>query len=184
MIIVENNENVEMCSKCGGVCCKKYSGAYHPEDLNDGKPFTMESLEALITREEDPVSIDWYEDEDNLIDTLGRGYFIRPRHIGGDIVDPSWGASCINLTENGCKLPFEKRPAACKALIPKKSINDHCISIADQMYPDKDVDDKLIYYGWWKDYQTMIHKLVKKYNKHTYSGHQPPSIWDLLCSQN
>jgi len=142
---IKNNENKELCAKCGGKCCKTYAGAYHPDDFNHeltdawlqdllkkGNPddFNRELTDAwlqdLLKKGNHAypdgkailVSIDWVEGVKDGPD--GRGYFLRPRHVDGDIVDPSWGANCYHLTETGCDLSFDERPWRCKVKEPSE----------------------------------------------------------------
>ena len=110
-----NNEDKNICTECGGSCCKRYAGAYHPADFRH--EITEEFLESLFNPaiEIPPVSIDWYE---NFEEYGRKGFYIRPRHVGGDEVDPSYGASCALLTATGCSLDWDHRPWQCRALNP------------------------------------------------------------------
>lgn len=110
-------ENKELCKKCGGICCKRMSGMYAPSD------FKEVTIDAMIKSLNTGIySLDWWEgdprkdisEEDELTQT----YYIRPRHIDSSIVDPSWGGTCIHLTEYGCKLQYINRPENCRDLIP------------------------------------------------------------------
>ena len=111
---IQNNENKDTCTKCGGRCCKSLGGFFHPNDIGVDN-ITKDDLINFIKRGD--VSIDWLEgDDDNL-------YFLRMRNQRANIIDPSWGGVCCHWTPNGCNIPFEKRPHGCKRLIPNPSGN-------------------------------------------------------------
>ena len=150
-----NNEDKNICAECGGGCCKSYAGAYHPADLRH--EITEEFLESLFDSaiEIPPVSIDWYE---NFNEYGRKGFYIRPRHVGGDEVDPSMGAPCALLTPTGCSLDWEHRPWQCRVLKPEK--NHVCGG----------PDGKLLAAEAWDPYHDILEKLYNKYNKHTFTG--------------
>lgn len=149
---IDNNENTSMCSKCGGKCCKRLPGGYHPSDF--GCEITEELLESLINDPEHPISIDWYDDFIYEDKSYPRGYYIRPRVIDGDAVDGSWGGVCNNLTETGCSLSWDDRPWSCKLLAPSE--NGHC---------GHQYDEKLSCAVAWLPYRDMIEHIVEKYEK-------------------
>ncbi len=107
----------EVCSQCGGKCCKRFPGAYYPQD------FTLplgDSLEAAFKGK--LVAIDWWEGDPRDVvkgKRLDRAYFIRPRvKKSAKLFDASWGGECIHLTDTGCSLPTDSRPTGCKMLEP------------------------------------------------------------------
>lgn len=170
---IENNENKSICKSCGGKCCKRYSGGYHPDDF--GVPITEEFLESLfnpVTDDIPLISIDWYECFNEDYDTTHeRGYYLRPRHFGGDIVDPSYGEACINLTPTGCKLDWDKRPFWCKKLKPTEGFG--CGTGKDKLEAAIE----------WDPYHDILDKLCKKYDKGTHTGKRPLSIWDYFSEE-
>jgi Fe-S-cluster containining protein len=110
----------EHCKACGGRCCSKMSGATYPNDFK--KPLHDSLVKAFKSGE---WSIDWWEGEESL-------HYVRPRHLKvkweKSLLDPSWGGVCVFLTESGCRLPADKRPAECRSLHwikPKKCKAEH-----------------------------------------------------------
>ena len=164
-----NNED-SVCAECGGACCKRYAGAYHPADFRH--EITEEFLESLFdpTIKIPPVSIDWYE---NFEEPGKKGFYIRPRHVGGDEVDPSYGATCALLTPTGCSLDWEHRPWQCRALKPEK---DHVCS---------EPDGKLLAAKVWDPYHGILEKLYDKYNKGTFTGkdHRFPTSYHNIFNE-
>ena len=158
-----NNENIEVCKKCGGRCCKSYAGAYHPNDFGDN--ITYELLESAM--ETNNIAIDWYE-----LDDGGMGLYLRPRHVDGGKIDPSWEGQCVNLTDNGCKLSFDERPYGCKSLVP--NISNACV---------EGTVSKLNAYEIWKPYQDILNKLYKKYVDTDYKVSGEADELDIILSE-
>lgn len=167
---IKNNENKELCSKCGGRCCKTYAGAYYPEDFNH--ELTDAWLQDLLEGNQtypngDPilVSIDWVDGVKDAPD--GRGYFLRPRHVDingvGGIVDPSWGAECYHLTETGCELTFDERPYRCRLKDPSE-----CFKWRNGLSEKHESMEP------WKPHWKKLHQLCLKYNDGRYTGEMDP----------
>lgn len=126
---MENNENREICTKCGGECCKSMGCAFSPNDFNEEitKEFLIKLLETGL------VSIDCYEgdptlDEDDDSNYMN-AYYPRMRNLptkysDAGLIDFSWFAQCCLLKEDGCRLPFEYRAYQAKALIPGVKCTD------------------------------------------------------------
>ncbi|MBP3917306.1 hypothetical protein [Clostridium sp.] len=109
-------EDLELCKKCGGGCCKRMGCHFSPDDFAE---ITYESLKSKI--DEGNISIDWWEGDPTGNDKLSRAYFLRVRNKFAPIVDPSFGGICSLLTNDGCPLPFEKRPKGGRMLIPSET---------------------------------------------------------------
>lgn len=162
---IKNNENKELRAKCGGKCCKASAGVYHPDDFKHEltEAWLQDLLEGNQTYPDGKailVSIDWVEGVKGGPD--GRGYFLRPRHIGGDIVDPSWGAPCYHLTETGCDLSFDERPWRCRLKEPS------------ECFKRNGFDEKRESMVPWRPYWKILHQFYLKYDKGTYTGEIDP----------
>lgn len=106
-----------MCAACGGACCKRLPGPYHPSDFL--KPITKEYLVELLT-----LGVAVFD--------FRRSYHLRPPCEGDNghyCTEYSVGA-CTFLTELGCSLPFERRPLGCRALKPKNHMDGQCVTVA------------------------------------------------------
>lgn len=117
---MKNNENYSLCSSCRGLCCKRYPGLLHPDQLDE---ITEESLTKLV---ESGFQFDYWEgnltgypEHDNI-----RFYFVRPATVRsrGKIIDASWGGQCTFLTNEGCTFKFEDRPQMCQDLEPIENL--------------------------------------------------------------
>lgn len=146
-----NNENFNICSLCKGQCCKRMPGIVHPNQLQ--QPITKELLLKLY---KEGYQFDYWEG-----DEFGGkvGYFLRPQTIKskGVLVDPSWGGTCVFLTEQGCSKTFEERPYMCQQLEPQEDFN--C--------GPKNTEDTLNKYDYvlaWLQYNNLIVEIIDEHN--------------------
>ena len=140
--MIDNNENKSMCAGCGGKCCKKLAGFYHPEQVLDLIKNIAADVRLGVTHQVDCL--------DRTADTDYNDVFmVRPCHTNstGETVDRSWGGTCVNLGQNGCKFAFEERPKMCQDLVPSLPIS--CASGTDK-YAMAEI---------WKPYQHYFEPL-------------------------
>ena len=114
-----NDADSEHCKLCAGGCCKRYAGATYPDDFE--RPLSVSLVKAFRSGN---WSIDWwepasiYDDQGDWIGTEPTIYYVRPAHTRvkwpGSLFDPSWGGTCVFLTESGCRLPADTRPVVCR----------------------------------------------------------------------
>jgi len=111
-------DNPEICSECGGKCCKEYPGIAFPSDFD--MPNT-EKLKAAL--ESGKWAIDWWDGDPrgDGCDSLDRAYFIRPATIDrvGKLLDASWGGQCVFLSDSGCVIKSDERPLNCRMVEPR-----------------------------------------------------------------
>lgn len=147
-------ENSEICSACGGACCKARSGHIFPDEF--GLDISKEFLEGLLLK--GTYAIDWWGDSpsDNRIEA-SRLFFLRLKHKGIEkILDNSKMLPCILLNENGCSLSHNERPRVCQALIPKD--NFQCSFENDQ---NSEIECAIA----WQKYQPIIIEILKEMNE-------------------
>jgi len=138
--------NNELCTRCGGKCCKRLPGITLPEDW--GKESAIIQKQLIKAFKSKKYAIDWWEDDKPL-------YFVRPATKGiNKLYDPSWGGECIFLTPSGCELKPEKRPSGCINLEPQIDGNG-CINHGP---------DKFVFAKAWKPYKNIIHIAAKSAN--------------------
>ena len=65
-------ENKELCSACGGICCKNMGCHYSPDDFSD---LSFEGLKKEIDK--GYISIDWWDHLEVEGKEYARGYFLR-----------------------------------------------------------------------------------------------------------
>ena len=137
-------QNKDICTKCGGRCCKYLPGGVSPADLTE---VTKESLLRLL--QTGKYAIDWWEGD-------YPEYFIRPAIKNcSSIFDPAWGGECVFLTDIGCELPPKERPYQCRMLEPV-SEGKRCV---------KHGGDKETVKNMWKPYNGLIKSIGEKIKK-------------------
>lgn len=170
MIIVEINENTEVCKNCGGRCCKKSGCDYWPSDLPDK---TYKGILKFL--ENDKVSIVAMMNFKRINGKLCNFPFLylRERNTGRDVVDLlSMKTPCSNLTEHGCSYTYEERPSGGKNLTPSKD---------GLCYPKEDNLKKVLE---WSPYQKQLEKIVKRYTGLSIDNKIKEDVVTLLTDIN
>ena len=134
-----------MCKKCGGACCKQNGCVYAPNDFESMKYPYLKSLldQGKISISGQPVPF------------LGSSWtfvpYLRARNFGAPIVDLfTNGGSCINLTDVGCTLSEDTRPAFGLLVEPTK-IGGPCEKRGKNLGDD------------WLYYSDVLSQLIKYY---------------------
>lgn len=136
----------EACKVCKGRCCKHIGCHFSPLDFEE---ISFDYLKSKI--EEGYISIDWWDEIDG-----SPSYYLRMRHVKKPVVDPSWGGRCILLTDDGCPLPFEKRPLGARSLEPH--LHGNCTvhyskeSCKNEWMAYDDILRQLVEYFYNRDY--------------------------------
>lgn len=136
---IEGIANEEICSKCGGKCCKRIGCAYYPEDLED---LRFEGLKKEIAKGFISIDIDAEE-------TMN--FYLRARNKYASIYDLNASGVCKALEETGCKYTFEERPTQGRLLIPLESTE--CKSSVTSVDLGKA----------WEPYQEILKQLSEYY---------------------
>lgn len=147
---MERVENREICSKCGGKCCKKSGCDYSTKDFSDL------SLNAIYQKlEEGNISIVSFLEFNRLPNgrmTCIPFLYLRARNTGREIVDLlSFKKQCSMLREDGCAYSVNDRPSGGINLIP---------SSEGPCRPDINPFDIV---REWGSYQKQLRKLVKRF---------------------
>jgi Fe-S-cluster containining protein len=124
-IISLHIERPDLCTPCGGKCCKSMPGGTHPSDW--GAPNTDVMLERLATAFRSGLwAIDWWEGDPRGLEEgdqeyVSQGFYVRPATKGdeGRVFYASWGGECTFLTATGCSFGHDDRPLECRTLEPK-----------------------------------------------------------------
>ena len=147
---MERVENREICSKCGGKCCKKSGCDYSTKDFDDL------SVNAIYQKlEEGNISIVALLNFNRLPNgrlACSPFLYLRARNTGRDIVDLlSFKKQCSMLKEDGCTYTVEDRPSGGINLIP--SDNGPCRPAINPFDIVKE----------WESYQKPLGRLVKRF---------------------
>lgn len=118
-------ENVELCSSCGGACCKRFPGVLLPEDVRGDMLEVLtekfRNLEWAIDSWEGDPRFDWLEGGLSPDEFKSNVYWLRPAIVGiGRLFHYCWGneGACVYLRKDGCALSPEDRPYGCRWLRP------------------------------------------------------------------
>jgi len=166
-------ENKEICSRCGGICCKKSGCDYIPSDFEN---LSINSLAAIL--EEGNISIVSaikFERLPNGKIYVNPFLYLRARNTNRPIVDLfSLKTKCSQLTDNGCRYDISKRPSGGVNLIPDENLCYH-----------KESPLKLMSY--WESYQKILSKLVKRLTGYTVEERlklDVINVFDDLINEN
>ncbi len=147
-------EDTEVCKVCGGACCKSNGCSLSPEDMLRELAGWKDGQAERKTDDEESIGVQiekWLQDSHCAIDSFtiekGRCYYIRMRHKCFTFIGVDAMGECIALTDQGCSLPFERRPKGGRYLEGRQ--NRHCLQhyTREQMIAD------------WKPYQQILQKI-------------------------
>lgn len=147
-------ENKEICSVCGGKCCKKSGCDYAPTDFKDlGINHLYEILMGGKISIVSTIKLERLPNGKKIANPI---LLLRARNIERPIVDLlSMKKTCSQLTETGCSYSYEERPSGGKNLIPVSN------GICYPSIPPTDILDS------WSSYQKTLSKLVKRITGNT-----------------
>lgn len=122
------NEDLAICARCGGDCCKTLPGIEWPERfLNSPDPAA--TLADLLLSGHWVLAIHYgipYAPDSPPPDEIRfkKIYYPRPATVEesgkGALAQEAIGSCCM-LTSGGCKLKFHERPRLCRELVPDMS---------------------------------------------------------------
>lgn len=146
---MEKNENLDICKKCGGICCKKSGCDLWIDDIEDKTQKGI--LDLLATERYSIVALMNFKRVNGKVCNMPFLY-LRARNQNRDIIDLlSMKTTCVNLTSTGCSFSYEDRPSGARNLTPSE--NGNCA-------PRENPFDKIKLYG---PYQNVLAKIVKRY---------------------
>lgn len=146
------NEDLDICSECGGVCCIKCGCDYAVSDFND-KTYNA-FLEALSVGNKSIVAMINFKTLNNGRFVAEPMLYIRVRNENRDIIDlVSMKTRCSMLGDTGCKYDYEHRPFGGKNLKPVRSSEGKC----------RPMVSPLLMIEEWIPYQKQLGKIVKRY---------------------
>lgn len=152
MIDKERIEDLDICRKCGGMCCIKCGCDYGAGEFIDKTYNSL--LDSLSIGDKSIVAtLDFQKVGKDKLVAIPILY-IRARNINRDIVDlVSMKTRCSQLGENGCKHDYNSRPLGGRNLMPSLPENGPCRPIISPIY----------IINTWMPYQKVLRKIVKHY---------------------
>lgn len=162
-------ESEELCRACGGVCCKANGCSLAPEDMlrelalrrmeeerdepNGAEQDNTKRQEGL------PGSAElesWLRDSRCAIDSFtgqaGQCYYIRMRHKCFTFIGVDAMGECVALTENGCSLPYARRPRGGRYLEGRQ--DRRCL----QHYTREQMEED------WEPYQPLLKEIWDRWH--------------------
>lgn len=163
-------ENKDICTKCGGKCCKHCGCLWFPSDF---KEISFSSIEKILEDGSSSiVGTPIVVQDRTRLKTTGVTLSLRARNVGKGAIDLiSLPSSCGSLTENGCKFDFKNRPSGGKHLIPTKDMKS--------CYEDFNV---LAIERKWYTYNKILSRLVKRYTGNSVMDEYRKQVLSYLCS--
>lgn len=150
---MEKYEDRNICSSCGGLCCKKSGCDYYVEDFPSiTKNEILKVLSTGSISIVGAVNIQRFGKKSVASPIL----YLRARNKDRDIIDLfSMKKTCSMLTDSGCSYDLQHRPSGGASLIPKKNSAGffHCAPAVNQLEALKK----------WLPYQNLLGKIVKRY---------------------
>jgi len=155
-VIPIQNENKDICTPCGGQCCKSSPGSFMPNQILKGQTNQFEIIDKMMDDGLVVINqIDIYPDSDTLVAPDYSFLVLQPTTS----ISKQWSTKtsrgdnfgqCVNLTETGCSLRFDERPYVCQQLIPVEGGKCH-------YDPNVNLDEKL--YEAWLPHQQFLNDL-------------------------
>ena len=151
---MEELENKELCTKCGGFCCKAGGCMYFVSDFDNMKIDYLDSV--LDTGRVSIKAALRFDMLPNKKITATPTLYLKARNVGHDIIDlVSLQTTCASLEENGCYFSFDERPSGGVMHIPRE-ING-CLDCYSAFNSADEVNK-------YVPYQKILHRLVKRRN--------------------
>lgn len=142
-------ENIELCQKCGGMCCKKSGCDYFVSDFDTiNKNVIINLLDTGNVSIVAALSFKTLKSGERIVDPF---LYPRARNIDRGVIDLfSLKKTCSMLRSDGCSYPLSDRPGGGVNLIPDEN----------KCYPLKDQVGEILK---WQEYQGLLRKMVKRY---------------------
>lgn len=124
LAVINSFEAPDLCTPCGGRCCKHAPGLAMPNEFGDTKEEIKNEVRRILKSGQ--WSIDNWEGDPRPDGELYIVYYVRPKMIHETfILNNSWYGACVfHSPAIGCMI-FENRPSECRGLKPGK---DRCKS--------------------------------------------------------
>lgn len=160
-------ESTEICKGCGGACCKANGCSLAPEDMlremavwrdeKEMEKMPQGDMDTGQSAETDWRHLEeWLRQSDCAIDTFtgaaGLCYYIRMRHKCFTFIGVDAMGECIALTDQGCRLAYERRPKGGRFL--EGRIDRHCV----QHYTREQMEED------WRPYQGLLGEIWDRWH--------------------
>lgn len=147
---VEAFENKDVCSRCGGACCKYTPGALHPLDIAPSGDIgeLFEKINEMVNGGDYIITVRSLE-KGELSNEMVR--VVTPRTSvtkrSSAIFEDYNIGQCVFHSETGCSLKDRNRPIECRTLVPDPE--------GELCRTDKSLD-KLVFYEEWQKHSEVL----------------------------
>ncbi len=125
-----SNESKQICSSCGGDCCRTKPGIEAPERFQAGEELAESLAEHLASGYwvlDHHYGLPPTQDSPGIPAADLELFYPRPANRGELHMESNLPAEkameCVFLDHSGCRLPFAERPLMCRALKPAADFN-------------------------------------------------------------
>lgn len=126
------NENLSICQKCGGMCCKKSGCDYSADDFDNCSYNNL--VKELSKGDKSIVCYMKFKEESPGVITYEPFLYLRARNNDRDIIDlVSIKTGCSLLLPNGCSLDYKHRPMGGRNLKPVDPSEGACMPLMNPM---------------------------------------------------
>ena len=143
-------ENLKLCSRCGGKCCKTSPGRFAPSDFQgSAEGLDTKKLKTFLEQGRASIVIGFVR---AFSSPLAPIFMLKHRGKGkGELEFFCSDTECSALDAEGCSYSLELRPFECAAIVPRTSI---CVLPNDLQMEDL-----------WSPHQITLYPLI-----HTLAG--------------
>ena len=148
------HENKNICSKCGGRCCKKSGCDYSADDFDNCSYNNL--VKELSKGDKSIVCFMKFKEDSSGNITYEPFLYLRARNNDRDIVDlVSIKTGCSLLLPNGCSFDYKHRPMGGRNLKPVDPNEGSCMPLKNPM----DIVNT------WRPHQKTLKRLIINFSK-------------------
>lgn len=159
--------NKDICTKCGGKCCKKSGCTYYVSDFESLK---LEYLEQELDKGYISVvaTLMIREMDDDTVQ-ISPFLYLRARNKNRGVIDlMSFKTECASLTSTGCTFPDNKRPSGGVYCMP---------NVNNELCENKDLENET---QKWAPYQNILSRIVKRRTGKTVNAKIKEDVEELI----
>jgi len=149
---MERIENLDLCAKCGGLCCLKGPGKYNPNDFASDGGLTQQMVNDALDDGRAIISTTLVSVEGSqaapVFTLTARGKNREPLSLCHE------AASCALLVDDRCRYALDERPYECAMLVPSENP-------AECRLPDNLLMEIL-----WIDHQRTMRSVIEQRTGH------------------
>jgi len=163
-VIPIKNEKPDLCTPCGGRCCRWAAGIYHPSQIFHGPNGTMKEMLDALSKSASVAHVEFKAISSSVEHDFEVGDWVSvpvvmPRHYHSpdvvfrmDVI-----GRCIHHGEEGCSLVYDNRPLECQTLEARDG--GEC-GFPATFSRERDLLES------WLPYRDFLHRFDEIYSRH------------------